>query len=62
MKRAVLALIKITAAEECVSDSDDFMVDDYAGGNIDDAFHLGVACGRIDFARDVLQVIEAEGE
>lgn len=49
--------IKDTAAKEARSDNDDFMVDDYAGGNIDDAYQQGTEDGEIWFARELLDIV-----
>ena len=40
--------------EEC------FCVDDYAGGNIDDAFSLGLDEGEIELARKLLDMLNVE--
>lgn len=50
------------ASQRIASDNDDFMVDDYAGGNIDDAFSLGCDCGEVQFARDLLDEFFPESE
>lgn len=36
-------------------DDEDFMVNDYAGGNIDDAYELGVNAGEVIFARELVK-------
>lgn len=36
------------------SDDAEFMVDDYAGGNIDDAFYGGQDDGSVQLARELL--------
>ena len=59
----VLKLIETEAAEEHVyldldeADADDFVVDDFAGGNVDDAFECGERAGAISFARQLLKII-----
>jgi len=49
-------LIKI-AQSKAWDDDEDFLVDDYAGGNIDDAFSGGWDAGKISMARCVLIAI-----
>lgn len=45
------------AQGEVWDDDPDFMTDDYAGGNIDDAFAGGERAGRAHMARDALDVL-----
>ena len=54
--------LKVMAASECFSDSEgeDVIVDDYAGGNVDDAFSLGVTEGETLLARDILKSMGIE--
>lgn len=57
MKMTIDTLIeelKEIALQQAWDDDEDFMADDYAGGNIDDAFYGGHRSGRIDMAREVL--------
>lgn len=54
--------IRKIAAQDISADEDDFMVDDYAGGNIDDAYRIGVDHGEVYFARQLLKLIESESE
>ena len=42
------------AKKKCWCDDEDFMVDDYAGGNIDDAYSGGIEDGEILLARKLL--------
>lgn len=42
------------ATKKHPADHDDFMVNDYAGGNIDDAYQLGEDAGEIQMARLLL--------
>jgi hypothetical protein len=37
------------------TDEEDFIVDDYAGGNVDDAFSGGVDVGRVELAQNLLE-------
>lgn len=49
--------IKKIAEERCWADDPDFLVDDYAGGNEDDAYYGGERAGEIQFARTLLDTI-----
>ena len=55
-----VAKIKEIAEQQAWSDDPDFLVDDYAGGNEDDAFYGGERAGEIQFARTVLDAIGVE--
>ena len=48
------------ALQEAWDDDPDFMVDDYAGGNEDDAFYGGQRSGEIILARQLLTDIGVE--
>lgn len=50
----VIARMK-TVEDAADADDEDFNVDDYAGGNIDDAYEHGYNTGRVDTARLVLE-------
>lgn len=56
MNPAMIERLKELARTKCFADDedDDVIVDDYAGGNIDDAFSLGETQGEVLLARDVL--------
>lgn len=41
-------------------DRDDFMIYDWAGGNLDDAYSLGVEHGRKDLASELLKKVEIQ--
>lgn len=43
------------AKRKCWCDDEDFMIDDYAGGNIDDAYYGGSADGETLLARELLK-------
>jgi hypothetical protein len=45
------ALIYTTASLEISCDEEDFSVEDYAGGNYDDAYSMGVQHGEVEFAK-----------
>lgn len=50
----MIAGLKKMAASTIGCDKDDFMVDDYAGGNIDDAYDMGTRHGAVELARELL--------
>jgi len=52
--------IREIASSDICADEDDFMIDDYAGGNIDDAYNMGIDHGEVYFARRLLIIIEYE--
>lgn len=54
----ILAIIEPEAKKTLKSDDEDFMVDDYAGGNIDDAYSLGVDEGYTMLAKRVMEAIK----
>ncbi len=41
------------------ADNADFMVDDYAGGNVDDAYEQGERAGGVLFARELMKIINS---
>lgn len=55
MDEALKKKLKEMAAEECWSDDLDFIVNDFAGGNVDDAYDGGVRDGEIGLARRLLE-------
>lgn len=50
----LLTEIRDTAADIARLDDPDFMIDDYTGGNMDDAFQIGIEEGRIAYARELM--------
>lgn len=46
------------ANRKIAQDNEDFMVNDYAGGNIDDAYFLGCDAGETLLARRLLKILE----
>lgn len=48
-------LLTEIANRACTLDDPDFMVDDYAGGNVDDAYQCGYEHGEIMLARELLK-------
>lgn len=54
---ALLKLVSDLAKVKIAVDNDDFMVDDYAGGNIDDAYALGERAGEVQLARDIKDML-----
>lgn len=59
MKPEMKERLEKLAASECWSDDPEFMVDDYAGGNIDDAFYGGEHSGEVNLAREILASLES---
>ncbi len=54
----LLKRLKEVAARECWSDDPEWEgANDYAGGNIDDAYSGGCEDGEAHFAREVLKVL-----
>lgn len=51
-------IIAEEAAASCWEIDDDHIVDDFAGGNIDDAFDGGTRTGRRDLAAELLAVLD----
>lgn len=61
---AILNEIKAHAekhAGEVTSHQEDFCADDYAGGNIDDAWERGMDDGCADMANDILGILDKHG-
>lgn len=54
LKGALLKVAKRSCWEDGLSEDEDAMVDDFAGGNIDDAYAGGMDSGEILFARELL--------
>ena len=48
------------AERECWCDDNDFMIDDYTGGNIDDAYYGGSNDGETLLARELLVLLFGE--
>lgn len=57
MNEAVIEQLKKSARQECFYDDadEDVIVDDYAGGNVDDAFSAGEIAGEVMLARSILE-------
>jgi hypothetical protein len=53
-KQLLVAELKSIADKKAWCDDEDFMVNDYAGGNIDDAYSGGYDDGEIIMARHIL--------
>jgi len=62
MNVELIERLKKLAGSECFYDdeSEDKIVDDYAGGNVDDAFQVGVHAGEVMLARDVLTALNIQ--
>ncbi len=56
MNEQLIEKLKKLAQSECYFDNEDedTVVDDYAGGNVDDAFSIGERQGEILLAREIL--------
>lgn len=54
----IKAELERLAACKASCDDENFMVNDYAGGNIDDAYSLGQDDGEIMLARNLLKLIQ----
>lgn len=52
------AYLEELAADEAWYDAEAFIVDDYAGGNEDDAYYGGVRDGQIKIAREILEYVK----
>lgn len=54
--------LKKLASAECYYDDEDEdkIIDDYAGGNVDDAFYLGELAGEVVLAREVLTALNID--
>ena len=59
MKPELRARLEELAARGCWLDDPEFVVDDYAGGNIDDAFAGGERSGETNLAREILAELDA---
>jgi len=53
----VLELLRKIAKQQTWYDDPDFLVCDYAGGNIDDAYYGGTTDGETRLARGILAMI-----
>ncbi len=60
MNEEMRAMLTTLAERECGCDNEDFCVDDYAGGNVDDAYSNGVSAGETLLARTLLQLFFEE--
>ena len=62
MNEAMIEELKRIARQECFYDDEDedVIVDDYAGGNIDDAFSVGETAGETMLARRLLEDLGIE--
>lgn len=54
MDNEILEYLKSLARKKAHTDREDFMVDDCAGGNVDDAYYAGCDDGEILLAREIL--------
>lgn len=54
MNEEMIERLKALAKRTAWADEEDLIVDDYAGGNVDDAYSGGERDGQIQLARDIL--------
>lgn len=64
MTETMIELLKTLARTKSFYDDEDedVIVDDYAGGNIDDAFSLGETAGGVMLAREILTALNITWE
>lgn len=60
MKPETKKLLEELAKKKAWSDNEDLLVNDYAGGNIDDAYEGGINDGEILLARQILEEEEQQ--
>lgn len=53
-------IIEKLANKNANCDQEDFAVDDYAGGNMDDAYELGCSDGEILLAKQLIVYLDEE--
>jgi hypothetical protein len=56
MNEDMKTMLEKIAARDCWCDDEEFMADDYAGGNIDDAYNGGSDDGEALLARSLLKL------
>lgn len=66
LSKEIIAQLKKTANRKCwyeqVGDDDSFVVDDFSGGNQDDAYEGGIRDGETQLAREVLHDLGIDWE
>ena len=55
----LMQTISRLAAKHIPADDADFMVYDYAGSNVDDAYEQGERAGGVLFARELMKIINS---
>lgn len=62
LSQEMIDKLRALAESECYYDDEDpeVTIDDYAGGNVDDAFYTGERAGEIMLARLIIADIVAE--
>lgn len=58
MNDEIKDLLTTLAAKTAQCDDEEFQPDDYAGGNIDDAYSGGYSDGQIELARQILKTLK----
>jgi hypothetical protein len=59
-KDVIEKLTPLSEKETLLDIDEAFIIDDYAGGNVDDAYYRGVSDGETFLAREILQVLQGE--
>jgi hypothetical protein len=62
MNEQLIERLKKLASSECFYDDEDEdkIIDDYAGGNVDDAFQVGEHAGQVVLAREMLSALKIQ--
>lgn len=60
MNEKIIERLKALAAKKCWEDDEEFLVDDYAAGNMDDAYSGGVTAGQVTLAREILNILNED--
>jgi hypothetical protein len=59
MNEVMIERLKKLARSKCYYDEDEYkIIEDYARGNIDDAFFIGEHAGEVMLAREVLTALD----
>lgn len=56
----LIALAQCTTVLDRVQDEEDTCVEDFAGGNVDDAFDNGIRSGHTELARRILNQLNVK--
>lgn len=58
MSEEIIAMLEELASRKSWCDHDSFVVDDWAGGNVDDAYSGGWDDGEAELARTILNMVK----